>query len=159
MDSAVTAAVIGGLSTISASVLTLLVQGYLRSKKHVLPPNDRLAAIEGTWSGLTQQDRGPEGQPIAVELEAKLAVRRRSISGTAKVKWAKILLDVNLTGAFVTDSIIKLEYASTVSGVMNFGVLFLALSANGQTLKGMMLGYGSESERIVFGTTEVTKRA
>jgi hypothetical protein len=52
---------------------------------------------------------------------------------------------------------LKLDYKNTTDGVLQFGCWIAKLDGGGRRLEGRYVGYGSISNRIVFGEVSVRK--
>jgi hypothetical protein len=157
MDVPLYPALIGGACTLSAPIVALMVKSWLgrRSFRPLAP--SRRQAIQGVWRGNTVQEKGPTGEAAEVDLLLTLRAFRNVVKGHARVRWKSVEERVALEGGFRSDSFLLLTYNSTSAITLNFGTLLLRLSANGDRLHGRMLGFGSESETIVHGCTELQR--
>lgn len=157
MQTTIIVAIIGGFCTILSPILTLLFKSYLENRQFISLSANRRKAIYGLWKGKTIQNRGPQGQPIEAELTLNLMPKKRLVKGEAEVRWQQITMRINVEGGFYNDFFIRLNYHSADEAQLNFGVLFLKLSANSKILKGKLIGYGSESEALIDGETVLNK--
>jgi hypothetical protein len=124
---------------------------------------DRVAAIEGSWSGTIQQEF--YGHEVTYSGDLDLEVHGKTVGGILKTD----LMDKDcpngrcqstfvMAGGFIFDRFTRLEYGSKTPGSVWFGAMILELSpADAKELKGNFVAYGAYSQRIVTGHVEFRK--
>ena len=160
MDSTILAALVGGGCTLIAPPLTLMVSKYLEHRKLPVIPMDRRNALRGAWKGTLNQKLGSRASlgnaPIYVQLDTK----GKRVFGEATVTYED---SENLTGSLdkgVFDGrILRIDYRHHDSDVINYGTIYAELSSSGKVLSGLLIGYGLESDRLVYGSFELNKIA
>ncbi|SEH06301.1 Uncharacterised protein [Candidatus Venteria ishoeyi] len=66
--------------------------------------------------------------------------------------------NISLTGGFLHERFLKLDYKNTNLAAVQFGSSLLTLSSDGTKLNGRFLGYGAKTERLVFGEIKLQKK-
>jgi hypothetical protein len=158
MTDVVLAAVIGTIGTVTAPVFTLLIKATIDNPGTLVIHKSRRDALKGTWIGRTDQERGPDGNPLSVTIVTSFTPNRRFISMTGTVEYNNRTMRMRAKGFLISDNYLRVEYTSVEREVQNFGVMFLQLSADAKRLRGRMVGYGSASEAIVSGATQLEKQ-
>jgi len=123
----------------------------------------RKNVLVGKWEGLERQAAGPDGQPIEYPVYLTIRWQDRVAKGDFRFVWSKegvVLVDETLPfeGGFVSDRFLLLNFEDPISGKIQFGSLLLELSDDGSTLKGVDVGVGYSSGRIVTGDVEFRKK-
>jgi hypothetical protein len=162
MDNTIIVGLLGAASTLAAPLVTLICERYIEDLKYQKPNSSRRLALLGDWEGETSQESENSNSRRRVRLRVRFTKSNRKVKGDSTVQWQiqqeLKSLEIDFTGGFIYEDFIKLDYKSIDPSVKNFGTILLQLSANGKMLKGRMLGFGSEAERIVFGITELRKQ-
>lgn len=126
-------------------------------------PSRVVSAINGNWSGSVQQDEGPDGVPMECRLEANMSVNRGAICGEMyfhmPYQGKTITQSFTVTGKFIFDRYLQLNYVSKDEGAVQFGSIVGELSATGKSARGRFVGYGAWSEKIITGSAELEKTA
>jgi hypothetical protein len=152
------AAIVGGLFAILAAVVAIIGPSLFNSGYQAVGAR-RSRILAGTWVGKACQDEGRDGGPISYNLTFNLNISWRVVKGRALVKYADRESRFRLEGGFLHGQFFRVEYSSTNSAAIEFGSIVLRLSADGQTLTGKFVGYGSSSDRLVGGTMNLAKTA
>jgi hypothetical protein len=134
----------------------------------------RAKAIVGKWEGRRKQEIGRGGRPFDAECALELNLLGNTIRGTAR-HWGTYLdkdgspdkgindgkqvnAEFTVSGGFFLDRFLQLTYEPIDLGIQ-FGTMILEINADGRRLTGRFLGYGRFTERLVYGTLELTKVA
>jgi hypothetical protein len=157
MDITLLVGLLGAGATLLAPILTLFCQRYLESLQYKKQDLRRRSALLGNWEGETLQEMLPDNSLKRIKLRVHIILSGREVKGKSIIQWEGRSLKVDLSGGFIYEDIIKLDYKSVDPSIKNFGTALLVLSANGKTLNGRVLGFGSEEEAIVFGKTQLIK--
>ncbi|KPA15912.1 hypothetical protein MHK_003884, partial [Candidatus Magnetomorum sp. HK-1] len=59
--------------------------------------------------------------------------------------------DLLLIGRFISDEFIRIDYKNKEPGVFQWGVCILRFMSRGKKLNAKFIGYGPESQKLVFG--------
>lgn len=160
MDSTILAAIISGALGLLGSVSGYLLKQYFDNRVFLPVRFDRRSSINGEWTGTTYQDINKLGA-VESSVTAKLSAKNRQIRGELTVDPGIPdipLRDVyELTGGFLYNRFLRIEYQTTTSNAVEFGSFVVELSADGRRLEGMFVGYGAFSEQIVFGRVVLNK--
>lgn len=158
MDSTILASIIGGISTVGAGIIAVLVTRLLDNPMG-FQKNVRQAALTGSWEGDVHQEGGPDYRLIL-----QLKPVGRTIRGEGNLRGVHQNRNVNepitISGGFVHDRFLKLEYTlESQLGSIQFGFALLELSPDGQALTGPYLGYGALVTRgMVNGTLHLQRQ-
>lgn len=154
----ITKAIIAGIATILASVITLLLKEYFdRRKARYEKVADKIRdAVYGKWKGSFEQTL--ESQPINIEMDIELKVSSSgSITGKAKFPFRDETWEVSIKGGFYSERFLKLDYENVNRAILQFGAFIFRLSDDAKTLKGCFIGYGHISEKIIGGNAVLKK--
>lgn len=137
-------------------LLTIIVDAEYR-------PIRRAAAINGLWKGTAYQSKGLNGNPMDYPIEMHLTVKRKTIDGSLTIcppdRDETRLHKFNVTGGFVYERFLQINYISEAPEVIQFGSALTEIDATGTKMIGEFIGYGARSEAIVSGTVELEKPA
>jgi hypothetical protein len=127
-----------------------------------LDHRQRGAAINGGWRGEIVQSYGPDGLPKTfladAEFEFNLEMVRGHLTMRGYITDDRNELKVKLSGRFVYESYLKLDYKYTDNpGSINFGTVVLKLNDLGDRCDGRYLGYGAYSTQLVSGAVMLKK--
>jgi hypothetical protein len=153
MSSSVITALIAALATIVAAIIPRVLDNL----RYAPLVHKRQNQLKGSWRGTTTQSYETGNKQIVVELTIEMRSTWRKVSMDALVKGGGTELKVRADGGFIWGDYIKLDYESKDPAIKNFGSMILHLHANGKSLKGRMIGFGSESEQLVHGSVVLEK--
>jgi hypothetical protein len=161
MDSTIIAAIIGAAATVGASIATFVLT-RLFDNIPLPPKNARQSSLIGRWEGTIHWEGG-QGAPCDMQFSLDVKSIRRTIR--AEGKWwftsqnQGNIQDVIMTGIFMHDRFLKLEYKRVDRpGEINFGIVLLELSLDGQTIDGHFVGFAAFSKGMIWGTTHGYKQ-
>lgn len=141
----------GVLATIIAPILTLLISNYFENKH--FPPVRNRNRVVGQWKGETIQNTGER-----IEITANVNLKWRKIKGKATIRWEEELMTLNIKGRYLSENYIHIVYFSSDPNIKNFGSQLLRIDAKSKVLAGLTIGYGSEQESIISGSTKLEKQ-
>jgi hypothetical protein len=123
--------------------------------------NARKKALAGRWEGQEKQSVGPDGGPIEYPVFVDIAWDGNVAKGSFRFVWSRngtAIVDETLPfeGGFL-DRFLLLNFQDSVSGKIQFGSLFLELSEDGTTLRGVDVGVGYTTKKIVIGDLVMRK--
>lgn len=156
MQPEVIAAIITGITTIIGPIITYIV--IKRSQeKNLQEVGERRRVITGTWRGNIEQLLN--NQPTSIPLEITFTAKERLIEGLATLTSPidHSLIKLRFTGGFHYDRFIKFDYKNEDECVMQFGSSIMDLHADGRTLTGKFVGYGTRTNQIVSGNALLLK--
>ena len=167
MNDNILPAIIGGLFTLSAAILTWLLSR--RPSEIVGDPGiqrESAIAVRGFWQGIVVQPNYP-GSPLKTDIVMELDFKRDTIMGSARIvthfeperhgRAGPVEIQLRLRGGFYTDRLLKLEYKDQTPAVLQFGTMVLELSPRADELEGELVGYGSLSKRVIHGMVKLVK--
>lgn len=149
--------IIAALITSGVGIAGVVLAWILSNLKFSPSPKAKRRSLEGSWRGETQQDNGPGGTPITVDLVIELKTSWRKISGTGRVQGGGDELNLELHGGYRELDHIYLEYSSAIKSKINFGCVLLKLNGNGDELIGKIIGYGNMSQALIKGDMRLKK--
>lgn len=157
MDSTTLAAIIGGVCTLSAPIITLIVKATIDRSRNPIITNARQKALNGTWTGTIEYD-DTDDEPLAPH-DAVLEVtsRRRFIEARVAYTTKGGSTTVKASGVFILDSLMRVEYKNEAPHVNHFGTLLLNLSPDAKTLSGRFVTYGRITGIISTGRVRFIK--
>ena len=153
MDSTIAAAIISAIAVMAAAIWPSISKNINFSTIS----GQRRKQLEGSWQGTTSQKRGPEGDPIEVELFLEIKLSWRRIKTEALVRGGGTEIKTVGSGGFLWGDYFQVNYRGSNAAIINFGTLILRLHSHGRGLSGRLLGYGSESEDLVYGKVALRK--
>lgn len=158
MPDTITAAIITGSAALLAPMIPLAINGIKRIKE-----NKRFRSIkketakdlEGNWICYAKVIDDPQ-EKRSYNGSIKFKVSRRTVQGT----WHIIVHDENtsetqkgwdlmVTGGFIREGFLQLDYWNPNIEIRQFGSLLLELDGN-RILKGKEIALGRDLKRIVF---------
>lgn len=161
MDSTIVAAIIGGIFTVIASIVTFAITHVFDRNLLSAVKNIHHNLLDGDWKGTLQQEGGVQGTPIDIQVELTFKSTRRTVRGEgfliATFKNQSSKTPFLLLGRFIYEGFIKIDYDSR-SKTGQFGMMFLELSPDGRTVEGRWTGYGPLSRKIVYGRLQLSKQ-
>jgi pimeloyl-ACP methyl ester carboxylesterase len=121
----------------------------------------RKSRLAGSWKGIERQNLGPDGEPIEYPVSLDLNWAGDRSHGHFRFTWSKggvVIVDETLPveGGFY-DGFLLLNFQDTISGKLQFGSLFLELNNEGTELKGVDVGVGYKTKKIVTGDLVLRK--
>jgi hypothetical protein len=155
MDSTLIAAIIGGICTIGAVLITPLAQRYFETKGFFPIDQDRRKILEGTWRGIVQQVIDSTYHKYQVDLI--IEIKGKKLVGTGIISSNGSLYYVALDGSFRNDRFLKMDYQNKDLNIVQFGCFIFNLSESSKILEGRFVGYGQLTKNIVYGTCEFQK--
>ncbi len=151
---AIIAAWIAGGFAIATPAITYFVTRAAEAHLFQDISEDRRTAIEGHWTGVADQEF--RGHPVSYPAELDLEVRGRDIRGRLHVDLKdggqEYTPTFELSGGFLHDRFLRLEYASNAKGSVHFGAMILELSPDTTVLSGNFVAFGAYSQMIVPGS-------
>lgn len=161
MDTTILAAIIGGIFTVTGSLVTFVFTRVSDSHLFLAAKNIHHHALDGNWKGTFDQEGGVQNVPISMPVDITFKSTRRMVRGegsiTGTFKNQTFNAPVLLLGRFVNERFIKIDYDyRSITG--QFGVALLELSPDGRTLEGHWTGYGPVSRKIVHGNAQLSKQ-
>ena len=166
MEISLITAIIGVVGTISSPIITLWVKDRIeRRQSKYLKGNgdpkglpDRREAISGRWDGRVYQDIGPDGSPIEFDIEWQLKKDESKIDGVAYFEWNGKTINLKLSGGFIDDNYIQIDYKDEDFRVLRYGTFFFRISDNSENLTGRFLGYAAEVGNLIYGEAKAKKK-
>jgi hypothetical protein len=160
METGVITAIIGGACAIVAAVSTAAVKHWLEQRQSIfkaLPPKRR-DAISGSWVGVVYQAEGPYGPPIEFDIELHLNTDGTKVEGDGLFEWEGRSTTLLITGGYVDDYYLKLEYKDADYSILRYGTIFFQISPDVRKITGRFLGYAAEREGLIYGKIEMSKK-
>lgn len=161
MDNKIIAAIIAGIFALVSPIVTLFVKRLLDERSFRPISKSRRQALIGNWKGIGKQDEGPDGIPIEFPIDLDIAAGNRIVTGVfsthLQTPQGSSIGIFELNGGFLYDKYLRLNYTAKDTSRIHFGAFVLELGSKGRTLAGKLVGYGADSEKIVFGTIEAKK--
>jgi len=155
-----TGTIIGAASAIIGSLLTVVVKHWLEQKQSIfkdLPPRRR-DAISGHWDGRVYQAEGPSGPPIEFDVEIRLNTDGMKVEGEGYFEWEGRATKVLITGGYIDDYYLKLEYKDADYRILRYGTFLLQISPDVRRIVGRFLGYAAEKEGLIYGKIELLRK-
>lgn len=154
------AAIIAGIFTIAAAVVSNYFN--VQIKRTALGARDLRQLLPGRWVGsATEVQIGEETSLSHYEVQWNFSVRGRRIFATSSSRQnnesGSSISEYSLTGHFLHDRFIQLEYSNDNKSEVNFGTEVLHLDDTGKRFLGKFVGYSSDRSVIISGTIEGTK--
>jgi hypothetical protein len=154
------AAIIAGFFAIVAAV----VPNYfnVKIKRTARGARDLRQLLPGEWAGsATEIQIGEATALYQYEVHWDFSVRGRKIFATSSSRQSTesgpSISSYSLTGIFLHDRFIQLEYSNDNNSEVNFGTEVLHIDDTGKHFVGKFVGYSSERSAIISGTIEGTK--
>ncbi len=165
METEIVAALIGAGATLLVGVIsTPWLSKYLTIRKYqriYLKQPLRISCLEGKWTGNTSQNFGVSGTNMTSTLTVDIKIKKNIIHGRSIINWVENgkynSIEVGFEGGFISENFIRILYQPNKENIQNFGVVFLKLNSSGDSLTGMVVGYGHRIESIFFGNSELKK--
>lgn len=127
------------------------------------PVSERQRAMQGTWKGEARQEIGPGGLAFDAEAFATFTLTNNSLSGSLEYRFTNplnhkpVVLNFSVSGSFLFERFVRLEYANIHKQYVQFGSIIFELEPNAQKIHGRFLGYGAESKNMVYGSMQLSK--
>jgi len=155
MDSTIIASIVGGIATICAAIIPLLVKS--RNEKRLFYPisRDRRKALTGKWEGIVVQQTNTENK-LSFKVQLDIEIKGRKLIGNGTLI-NDTIYNVELEGSFRNDRFLKMDYRNKEPQVIQFGSFIFHLSDDARGLKGLFVGYGHLSKSILHGHCEFHK--
>ncbi|MGZ0080787.1 hypothetical protein [Methylomonas sp. YC3] len=155
MDASVIAAYISGVFAIFGPIIVFIATKHYEIR-YLQPINhDRRIAVVGRCRGEIVQPN------LTSNIELRFDVRNKEVIGEAQinrvVEGRERLITLTMTGGFLYDRFLKLDYKNADASTIQFGSITLELAADPRAMEGKYSGYGSVSNCIVFGEIHLTK--
>jgi hypothetical protein len=135
-----------------------------KQKKQKTDTN-RINGIVGRWKGEAVQEF-KDGTKIPATLEGELDKDKDDndrVKGKLRYSFEfcneKITAAFKVSGEFLYDSFLRLDYINVDDFVMQFGAVVLELDSIGSNLKGKFVGYGAISNKIINADVYLKKVA
>jgi hypothetical protein len=159
MSATVNAAIIAGVCTVLAPVLTLFVKSWL-GQRHFFPISDeRRRAVVGRWSGSVHQIIGPQDKPIDFDINVEFTARYKLVTGVGRfINSQGHETVIESSGGFIDNHFLKCEYKDRDPSVIRYGSFVLKLSDNAEHMEGRFVAYAAETEGLVYGDITLHKK-
>jgi hypothetical protein len=157
MEINIITAIIGGACTIAGAATTAVIRHWLEQRQSIyksLPPRRR-EAISGRWVGKVYQAEGPYGPPIEFDMEFDLNTDGTKIEGEGLFEWEGKQITLEISGGYIDDYYLKLEYKDADYKVLRYGTFFFQISPDAQKLGGKFVGYAAEKGGLIYGDIEM----
>lgn len=156
MNPTIVAAYVSGGFAVTGPILTYFItKAYERRFLEPIGRN-RGEALNGNWQGTIVQST------LIADVDIRLHAKNKEIVGEAhlRVQFDGVAHAITLavTGGFLYDKFLKLDYKNTNRGTIQFGTMVLELAPHPSTMEGQYVGYGSLTESIVSGQILLTKK-
>jgi len=150
-------AVIGLIGTVSAPIITLIVESWYEQRQYPVPAEKRLNYLVGNWKGKFLQ-KNDKGIPIVTETTASLINEGRIISGQALfTSFHGRATRLRLYNGVFDGNLLKLEYENEQGHVFQKGTIVGEMTAYGDTISGKFVGYSPEFKMIISGEITFSK--
>ncbi|MGL4631019.1 MAG: hypothetical protein ACRCVT_07415 [Leadbetterella sp.] len=152
-------AIITGLFTIFASILTVVLKEYFDTRKLTYEKVEKRIKeiVTGRWKGSFEQIYNNQLTKFEVSLELKVDYNGK-ISGKAQIPWVNnSLIEVVLKGGFYSQRFLQMDYENIDKAIMQFGSYILKLSDNAEKLEGNFVGYSQHTGKIINGSANYDK--
>jgi hypothetical protein len=159
MDNSLVTAIITGVVAIVSPILTLIVKDRLERRQSIFKaqPLARRKAISGSWAGTVYQTEGPAGPPIKFDIELDLSTDGIKVGGKGFFEWDGRPTELQISGGYVDDSYLKLEYKDADYTILRYGTIFFQISPDARNLVGRFLGYAAERGGLIYGEVKMAK--
>jgi hypothetical protein len=163
MDQPIVVAVIGGVCTVVSPILTLLAT-RLYDQRFLLPLGEgRRKALDGKWQGTFHQEVGPDGKPLDADYSLQLVTSRKTVKGEGSSHFElggkKYEPKFFVAGGLIHERFLRFTYDNVDATCLQFGSMVLELLPDGRTLRGRFVAFGQLSQRLIYGSIELTKQA
>ena len=150
METPIIVAIISGSVAIASPLITYVVTRMIDRRK-LKDITGRRKAVIGSWQGNLVQEMS--GTVFTIELEMTFVAGKKTIEGRSEFynPITNQITRLRFTGGFYHEQFVKLDYTNTDELVVQFGCSILKLSADGRSLEGSYVGYGSVTNQIVVG--------
>jgi len=157
------------IAAVILSISALLAAWISRSKSHrtVAPqgldiPENKQRALSGDWLGTSKQYFGQDLVDLQLVVEMHLICRTNHLDGNAKlsepVTQAIEATTLIITGRFVGESHLILEYQNEDPNIVQFGSCLLELNKFGNELTGFASGFGPGSNQPISTKIKLVKK-
>lgn len=157
----VQAAIITGSCAVGSALLTVVFTRLWEQRDFQIISQPRRKTLSGAWAGTYDQEVGPEG-PFRGDITLLLVTKRKIVTGECTIKAplrpSPFTSSFAVNGGYYHDRFLSLEYRNPHAATVHFGSLLLELTARG-TLRGRYLGFGAVTEKLVYGTIELSRNA
>lgn len=155
-------AIIGGIFTIAAAIVPYFFNVQIRWTAR--GARDLRKLLPGKWVGTAKEVQVGEGTSLKhYDVEWSFSVRGRRITATSSARKNEdsgpSTSTYTLTGHFLHDRFIRLEYSNDDKTEVNFGTEVLHIDDTGKRFFGKFVGYSSDRSEIISGTIEGVKEA
>ena len=161
MDATVLSGIIGGVCTIAAAIVTFALTRSTEFRYKALLPKDRRLALEGYWTGQIEKHFPKPGTPEVYHFRGSFQISGKQVSGDAiasvQVEGKKVEQPFMLSGGFLDNKYLKMDYLSRISGMLEFGSFIAELDSEGKILEGRFVGYGRRTRGLISGTIKLEK--
>jgi hypothetical protein len=119
--------------------------------------------LKGRWEGFSRPVDAPAGFPTEIPITFEFTpgwwrtVRAESQFSSPDTSRGPVINDYR--GGFYQQKYLTLSYRKRDRGVTGFGAVILELSADGRTLEGRILGYGSHTQSLFFANLTLQKKS
>lgn len=144
MDYQILIGLLGVAGTVSAPLIALK---YSERRKYSAISKTRISHLaEHSWSGYFVLDNKKKQNA-----EFIFNVKGRSVQGSATYEPSSGKTKIVFEGGFQTDNILKLEYRNSHQHKLHFGTMILEINGDSNVLKGGLVVYGRDPDRVYFG--------
>jgi len=163
MNATVISSIITGACTIGASVATYVLTRSSEYRHNALLPKDRRHAREGLWTGQIEKHLPKPGTPDVYRLSVSLQISGKRVLGDAtssvQIEGKPVEQPFKLSGGFLDNKYLKMDYLSRMSGILEFGSFIAELDSEGRVLHGRFIGYGRRTSGLISGVIRLEKAA
>jgi hypothetical protein len=170
LDNTIIAAAITGTAIVAGAILTAYLSNAQKERRKAknLPeaPQQRHAALHGSWIGTMDQKVGLDAFCNAHKLSIEFSENSNPVVGTMTLEFCVTenqehdsdrVAIAKLFNLIFDGTILKFDYVNKDSATIHFGTIYGRLSGAGKEIKGEFLGYGLISERFVSGAISLKK--
>jgi hypothetical protein len=155
--SEVSTALVTGISTVLAPVVTLYLDRHLKSKKYKNIDADNRQIVQGKWSGYFRQELNGESVTFGLSLDLRVSATGM-LKGKAKFIYNKKNIDIRVNGGFYLDEFLKMNYYNSNSKIIQFGAFVFKVDYELEKLNGQFVGYGPVSKKVISGPAILEKQ-
>ncbi len=149
----------GAISGLVGVLVGSILSTLFKLKDFVYIPHNRRKALTGKWDGKISQIEGPDGKSIKYPITMQCKVGWRTIKGCATYYRKGRTINLNIKGGFCDQSLFKIEYRNKNLDVIQHGYSIYSLSNDTSRITGKFIGVGIETQGLVYGDVELTKKS
>lgn len=158
MDVTLTAALITGLCTILAPIITLFLKNEIETKRYQTISKNRRNALKGIWKGYVYQRSPVPDDSIDYEVTITFKPGRKIEKGRAIYKIGDFITDIKLTGGFYDSKYLRIHYENKNPAIIQYGMALFEFASDTKEIRGDFLGYGIRTEGRISGELILEKQ-